>query len=425
LKEGNQQVRKGTKLSASLAAACTTLGALALSVGAAVPAHAASADYAPGPNDVVGVGSDTLQFVLDFGDDGDPSGDTGYNGAGNIYKIVSIDATADSNARAAYLNNSTNANLQPLDPTVVLRSGTFPIERPNGSGAGLSALLADTAPTDPYIDFVRSVSLPTAAQAATAVSNGWGGLQEFVLGTDNLEVAKAATGSNAPAGLSVAQLAQIYECNPTGALGSPSGQTSWNEVGGTSSNNVIPVIPQVGAGTRTIFLADLGITSAQLGPCVVTGEQNDPTAITGNTDPADVIEPFSLGRLNLYNGKSGNTTFGSNPSSGYFHSPTTPYPGAASAQASGVTLLTGAPSGTDSSGGVYDDDYNLYVVYRWSDQTSSTAWQPGGTLNWAQTLFCNPGGATTPFFQTPAGKTLIAEAGADPVNQSCLSSPAT
>jgi ABC-type phosphate transport system substrate-binding protein len=413
-------------MSVSLLATGAMLGAMGLSLGlAALPAQAAPADYAPSFNDVVGVGSDTLQYILDFGDDGDPSGDTGYNGAGNLYKVVSIDATADSNARAAYLNNSTDASLLPLDPTVVLRAGTFPVQRPNGGGAGISALLADTAVTDPYIDFVRSPSQPTAAQAAAAASDGWGGLQEFVLGTDNLEVAKAATGSNAPAGLSVAQLAQIYECNPTGALGGTAGQTTWNNVGGTSTDNVIPAIPQTGSGIRTLFLADLGITSAQLGSCVVTVEQNDPTGITGNTDPADVIEPFSGSRLNLWNGKSGNTADGANPSSGYFHNPTTPYPGAATAETSGITLLTGAPAGTDSSGGVYDDDYDLYVVYRWSDQTSSTPWQPGGTENWAQTLFCNPGGTTVPFFQTPAGKTLIAEAGADPVDQGCLSSPAT
>src|SRR5215469_12240440 len=121
-------------MSASLAAACTMLGALALSAGGAVPAQAVRADYQPNANDIVGVGSDTLQFIVDFGADGDPSGDTGYNSAGNLYKLVSLDATADSNARFAYLNNSTNSSLKPLNPTGVIRAQTFPIQRPNGSG---------------------------------------------------------------------------------------------------------------------------------------------------------------------------------------------------------------------------------------------------------------------------------------------------
>src|SRR5262249_28097738 len=101
-REGTNHVRIRTRMSVSLAAACTVLGAIGLSVGGALPAQAAPADYQPTALDVVGVGSDTLQFIVDFGADGDPSGDTGYNSAGNLYKLVSLDATADSNARFAY-----------------------------------------------------------------------------------------------------------------------------------------------------------------------------------------------------------------------------------------------------------------------------------------------------------------------------------
>ncbi len=423
-------MRKGIKVSASLVAASGLLGAMALSIGAA-PAQAAPAtpaDYAPVANDVVGVGSDTLQFILDFGLDGDVSGDTGYNDAGNLYKAVSFDATADSNARAAYLNNSTDTNLLPLDPTVVLRGGTYPVQRPNGSGAGISAMLADTAVADPTINFVRMSSAPTTAEAAQAVTNGWQGLQEFVLGTENLEMAADSTATNSPAGLSAQQLVAIYQCT----------DTTWNQVGGTSTDHIIPIIPQSGSGTRSVFLSDLqaanGGTAITLGSCVVTGEENDPTAITGlstvTTNPnggtctpncsADAIEPFSGSRLNLWEGLSGNTTYGSNPSNGYFHNPTVAYPGGA-VLTPGISLLTGTPSDGNP---LYDHVRDLYVVYRWTDQISTTPWQPGGTLNWAQTLFCNPGGAT-PFFQTPAGKTLIAEAGANPATQSCLTSPLT
>ncbi|HEX9033864.1 MAG TPA: substrate-binding domain-containing protein [Streptosporangiaceae bacterium] len=420
-------MRKRTKMSASLAAACTVLSATALSVSAALPAQAASADYQPNANDIVGDGSDTLQFIVNFAADGDPAGDAGYNSAGNLYKLVSIDATADSNARASWANGSTLQTPVSLLPTAVYRAGTFPVQRINGSGAGINALLADTAPADPRIDFARMSSNPTTAQGATAVTNGWQGLQDFVLGTEHLREAAAST-SNAPAGLSAQQLVAIYQCTAT----------SWNQVGGTSTDKIIPIIPQSGSGTRNTFLADLqaanGGTAITLGGCVTTGEENDPVAITsltGTANPnggtctpncsADAIEPFSGARLNLWAGTSGNTTFGTNPGIGYFHSPSTSYPGATTALAPGIVQLTGTPSDANA---VYNDTRNLNIVFRWTDQISTTPWQPGGTLNWAKTLFCNPGGPT-PFFQTAAGKTLIAEAGADPSTQSCLSSPLT
>jgi ABC-type phosphate transport system substrate-binding protein len=406
-------VRKRTKLSVSLLTAFAAVGALVLSMGTALPAQAATADYEPGAHDIVGVGSDTLQFILDFGDDGDAVGDPGYNNAGNAYKVVSIDATADSNARASYLNNSTDADLLPLDGTAVLRAGTYPIQRPNGSSAGITAMLADTSTADPYLDFVRMSRAPASSEAQDAVNNGWQGLQVVTLGNENLRMAADLT-TNAPAGLSLQQLIQIYECN----------DTTWTQVGGTSTAAIIPAIPQTGSGTRSQFLSDLqaanGGTAITLGSCVITVEENDPTGITGNTSPANVIVPFSGSRLNLWNGDSGDTTIQPSSGVGYFHSPTTVYPGASTALVPGVAQLTGTPSDGNP---VYDDVRNLYVVYRWTDQISTTPWQPGGKLNWAQTLFCDPGGPA-PYFDTAPGEALIAQAGANP-DFSCLSSPMT
>ncbi len=402
-----------------LLAASTALGGVALSVGTALPAHA---DYAPGANDIVGVGSDTLQYLLDFGDDGDTVGDLGYNDAGNPYKIVSIDATADANARAAYENNSTDASLLPLDPTVVLRGGTYPVERPNGSGAGISALIADTSAADPTINFARMSSEPTSAEAG-AVS---GGLEVVQIAEENLEMAADQASTNAPAGLSLEQLLQIYECN----------DTTWTQVGGTSSDTIIPAIPQVGSGTRSTFLSELATVNAgvtpTLGSCVITVEENDPTGITGNTSPANVIVPFSGSRLNLWNGVSGDTKLSASSGVGYFHNPATAYPGSSTSEAPGVVLLTGTPSDGNP---VFDDVRALNVVYPFNDGTLSTPWQPGSKLNWANTLFCNanygntPGspivaGTPEPFFESPAGQALIAQAGATP-DYDCATSALT
>jgi hypothetical protein len=178
----------------------------AMSVALAMPAHA---DYAPSGSDAVGVGSDTVQYLMDFGADGDTSGDLGYNSAGNVNKLVSFDATPDANARAAYQNGSTDSALLPLDPTIVLRAGTNPVERPNGSGAGIAALLADTGATE-EINFVRASRLPTSAEETTAGTDGFGGLHVVKLGTENLELAALKTGTNAVP-LSAATLYHVYQ----------------------------------------------------------------------------------------------------------------------------------------------------------------------------------------------------------------------
>lgn len=394
----------------------------------------ALADYQPNANDVVGDGSDTLQFMLDFSADGDTSGDLGYNAAGNLYKLVSMDATSDSNARDSWAQGSTLLNSIPLNPTAVYRAGTFAVQRINGSGSGIKALLADTSAADPYINFARMSSNPTAANGATAVSNGWQGLQDFVLGVEHLREAAASPTTNAPSGISGKELYTIYTAN----LGSC---VKWNQIPGftgTSTDTIIPDIPQNGSGTYNTFVADIeaaaGVTTFTQGTCDTVSEENDPTAITNlastTTNPdggtctpncsADAIEPFSGARLDLWSGLSGNTTFGPNAGVGYFHDSSVVYPGGAALNP-GIAQLTGTP--TDGNP-VYNDTRNLNVVYRWTDQISTTPWQPGGSLNWAQTLFCDPGGPT-PFFQTAEGKLLLAEAGADPGTQSCLTSPLT
>ena len=71
----------------------------------------------------------------------------------------------------------------------------------------------------------------------------------------------------------------------------------------------------------------------------------------------------------------------------------------------------------------------LYLYFRDADITSTTAYQPGGTLNWVRTLFYNPcSGAGTPGCVTvggtiygPGGQPFIATAAA----QADISAPAS
>jgi ABC-type phosphate transport system substrate-binding protein len=376
---------------------CGLAGAatFALAIGLVSPAFA---DYAPGATDVVGVGSDTVQNIMDFVADGDQLSDGGYNTTGNINKLVSFDATPDSNDRAGYLNGSTNASLKPLTPTIVLRGGLTPVARPNGSGAGIAALEADTAGN---ISFVRSSRPPTQAEVNVFVAQH-NNLDTVQIAKDPLEIAYAtanSTGaavvSNMPtAGLSAQQLVAIYSGT----------KTTWNQVGGSATSTIIPLIPQTGSGTRSTFLADLqaanGGTAITLGSNVVTVEENDPTSLTGAASPADAIAPFSEGRFNLYSSTTP-----------YFHNPSTGV-----ALAPGIALQHGFQSdgttarvSTDGANPVYDDVRGLFILFRDSD-LADAPWQPGGTKNWANVLFVG----TNPYVKSAAAASLIQAAGVSP-----------
>ena len=418
----------------------------ATAVSAAMPllATPAFADYAPTTSDVVGVGSDTVQYASDFVDDGDYAADAGFNSAGAINKVVNFDATPDANARLAYGNygafgptgtltacppgtgsfvgsGNTNANQSNggkpcvLNPTVVLRAGTRPVQRVNGSGAGGSAGAADTGH---LIDYVRASS----AQGANLKANGvtW---DSITIGTDNLDILTATTTNAVP--LSSAQLYNIYSCV----------DTTWASVGSTGPNagqTIIPIIPQAGSGTRSSFLNSIG--SPTLGSCVVTGEENDPYAIGNATAPANAIEPMSSGRLNLFQGVAPGQAANAH---GYFQDPsctveaTTPTActtgiflnPAVTLVTTGTPSTTGAATVTGVNNNLYGVPRNLYIYFRDSDVNSATPLNVGSTLNFVRTLFYNPcsgagctgfGPGGAPYYDTSFGQTLIEEAGITP-----------
>ena len=353
----------------------------------------ARADYAPSGTDVVGVGAETLNFTMDFLADGDTAGNVGYNAANNVNKLVSFDSTGDANARNSYQNNSTYAAPKPLNPTVVLRAGTFPVQRPTTTATSYAAILADTG-VPHKIDFIKAIGLPTAANQSLAASNGWQYLHIVKIGSDPLQVI-GSTSTNAPAGLTTAQLVQIY----SGSI------KRWVDIPGysgpaTDTDFIQPLITPVGAGTRNTFLANLktanGGVDVVLDGGVQTVEPNDPTDITGlGANAKNAIMPFAVGRLALYNG--------------YFHNPATPFPGGAPLTA-GVKALTGAPAG---GGTAYSTTIGIYIAFRQTD-TALGPWQPGSTKNWVQTLFSDPGPTGSPFVKKAAGQSLIAASGIAP-----------
>jgi ABC-type phosphate transport system substrate-binding protein len=294
-----------------------------------------------------------------------------------------------------------------LNPTITLRAGTSPVQRPNGGSAGLTALINDGSGgvSANLISFARSPNLPTAAQQNAAVQNLGTPLHTIEFAKDQQVIATATT-TNAPPALSTQELVGIYN----GTYG------HWNELPGNSGGSteaIIPLIPQPGAGVRTIFLNALKAANSgsavTLAASVRPVQQNDPTTITGlaAAEKPNAIVAFPVGRYTLL-------------SSGYFHDPSAPYSVAAppaALSAAGIKLEnpTATPTAADSNA-TFTATIPYYVIFRESDSASVTPWQPGSTLNWVQELFFNPGGPA-PFVNTAPVQALLNAAGITPFYQ--------
>ncbi|MCW2753553.1 MAG: hypothetical protein JWQ32_964 [Marmoricola sp.] len=380
-----------------------SLLAAVLAGGLAASQIPANADGAPQTDDVVGVGSDVMQTSLNFLADGFGS-DPGYNTAGNKNRIFSFDASGDANGRKTFTDPALGTS-GVLNSTIILRAGTKPVQRPNGGSVGLAALLADGGAN--RISFARSPNLPTATQQTnaqkTVAQGGLGSALHSVQIATDIDYIATATTTNAPAHLSGTDLVNIY--NGT--------YTTWGQIpgySGTSTQAAQPIkalIPQVGAGMRTIFLNGLKAFNGGNAVTVPAGitqvQQNDPTAITSlsATDQPNAIVPFPLGRYNLL-------------SNGYFLNPDTAYSAsnpAAPLTTAGISLITDGTTGATPT--AWSVTFPYYVIFRQSDLDNDPAWQPGGTLNWVQTLFSDAGGPV-PFVNTAPGKALLTDAGVTP-----------
>jgi ABC-type phosphate transport system substrate-binding protein len=419
-----------------------TVAAAAASV-LAIAAPAANADTAARGGDVVGVGSDTFQNGVDFVLDGAPGVAGGYNNVGNNHRAFNVFATGDANGRAVYDGNcgtpdtsglaqfcgaTTNQAPVLLPGTAILRAGTKPVTRPNGSGAGVAALISDSGtgyqslPTGD-IQFARMSRLPNSTETGNCptTTTSCAGLHVYQEATDGLTIAHQASSYNGPAGLSADELYHIFVlCD----------YTKWNQIPGNttgSGNTIHPLIPQSGSGTRNFFLADLaasqGITTTlNPGSCTRSVEEHDPTGIYADSAPADAIEPFSTGKLNLIAG-----TVPTAITNGYFSNPgyagtgTPAEPQGAYTPGYLSTLTANAPDGTAS----FTDTRGLYITIRQADVTSTTGFQAGtsGTAaNFTSVLFTT---ALTSAMRSAGGQAQLREAGFTPAFKDCGINPTT
>jgi ABC-type phosphate transport system substrate-binding protein len=238
-------------------AAAATVTAMAMGPALADPPSGVT----PKETDVVGVGSDTLQSLMD-----QISFD--YNKSHTGVKLYSWDA----------LNPKTG-----LSDMIKTKAGCTKILRPNGSSAGVLELTKNQKTTDKKhfcVDYARS----SRSRATTDPAKGPGGILFVALAKDAVTWAANGT-TNAPATLTTAQLHDIYNCTVT----------NWNQVGG-QAGTINAQLPQTSSGTRAFFLKAIGLDVSGPGGCVnSTAEENEGvnTVLKG----PNTIFPYSIGKF--------------------------------------------------------------------------------------------------------------------------------
>ncbi|WP_160312233.1 hypothetical protein [Streptacidiphilus albus] len=248
---------------------------LAAGVGTAL----ADPSSTPAVTAIVAVGSDTTQYLSD-------QFSTDYNSTTPTNPFYSWDA----------VNPTTGL---PGDTISTKNDANCSITRPNGSGAGITQLqqkLKTTSGTDYCVDIARSSRNIKSTDGTGIVS---------VLFAKDLITYATNSGGNGVSNLTDTDLTAIFSCNASLINSSYTGAVKWNEVGGTSTDAIIPVLPQSSSGTRSQWLSDIGVTTP--GSCVVNGaysgaaiEENEGTnavyTAAGNpTGYKDVLGIFSGG----------------------------------------------------------------------------------------------------------------------------------
>ncbi|MFC1433128.1 PstS family phosphate ABC transporter substrate-binding protein [Streptacidiphilus sp. N1-3] len=246
-----------TALAKIVSATALTAAAVTLAAGPALADPPVGTT--PAATSIVGVGSDTIQAVFN-------QFSTDYTGTPKLY---SWDATGTS--------------------PIITKTGATSIARPNGSGAGVSALESTTRTT---VDFARvSSALP-----ATAPTNDW-----YIPFAKDAVSWAAQTGGNAPANLTTADLTKIFSTCTI---------TKWNQItdipGYTGPATTIKAyLPQTSSGTRSFFLGQVG----PAGACVQTTTVEENEGSNPLLQTADSIVPYSVAHFigQVYGGHGSGT----------------------------------------------------------------------------------------------------------------------
>jgi ABC-type phosphate transport system substrate-binding protein len=253
------------RIVSKLLAGCAALALMAASTGQVLADPPGG--VTPRGSDVVGVGSDTIGYLLDqFSLDYDKS----HPKAASL--LYSWDATSPAGGKAGGL--------------IVTKATCKAVVRPDGSLAGISALTADaTQPSDRFnhcVDYAGSSTAPSGTHRPCIV----GHICYIPLAGDAVTWASRAAasgGTDAPASLTLTQLKNIYQCKVT----------NWAKVGGRPGP-IKAFLPQTSSGTRAFWLAALGLVKP--GRCV-SDEGNtlqDNQGISPVLDSQEAIVPYSV-----------------------------------------------------------------------------------------------------------------------------------
>ena len=243
-------MRKLTRVMAGFAsvAAAAALMAGSVTAASADPIASNGKAVAPAYYDIVGVGSNTTEYVMD-------QFSINYN------KTVKVHNAAHP---FFYSWDALPKGANAANPAFKIRpkTGCTVIGRPDGSGAGLKELDKNQkdGKTGHYcIDYGRS----SGGRSSTSPKEGPGGVIYVAFAKDAITWAVDSASHDAPATLNTAQLKGIFTC----------ATKNWNQVGG--KNAPIKVyLPQAGSGTLSTWEKFMGITT--LGSCVNQAPEERP-----------------------------------------------------------------------------------------------------------------------------------------------------
>ncbi len=286
----------------SLVAAGTVAAAaigLAVAPAMADPVNNHYKSVTPKPYDIIGVGSDTTQNVLDqltVNYDAAQAKRKVANSPTNPY-IYSWDAENPKNPNSTAIQN------------IKVKPGCKAEARPNSSGQGITALSTFGNTKYTYKKKKHTAPCVNFARASRGYKSGdplptKGGAEFVIVGEDAITYA-TPTGGYAPNNLTPSQLAEIFSCNVP-AAGSFAKNT-WGALGVTTNstiaNSVIdPIYPESASGTLSFWIAALGLSSlgtseptcsSAAASGVVAPEENEGTNADfyNNNNKADGINP--------------------------------------------------------------------------------------------------------------------------------------
>ena len=235
-------MRQLRRLAAGIAVAAAVAVTASAVPALADPPVSGGKQVVPGTVDVVSVGANTDENLFNALSGGwDKTIPAKQHSAAHPY-IYSWNATVPGSTSTA-------------KTTIVPKKGCAVITRPNGSGAGLTALDESQVidKTVHCVDFARSSS----GRSATSPPPKVGGVGYVALAEDAVTWAVRDTGATktvpatyAPKSLTTAQLKAIFDCSVT----------NWKQVGGANAP-IKAYLPQAGSGTLSFWLKKLGLTA--------------------------------------------------------------------------------------------------------------------------------------------------------------------